>query len=653
MRTFWRILGLGIIAALWVASGTCSAQKVVLRMIGPEDVNGAWAEIIKRFEARHPDVQIKYISGPWSTDDRQNMYLRSFLGGDPIEIVYMDVTWTAKFAARGWLLPLDPWFSPGEGSAFFPGALKAGYYRGHLYRLPLTTDVGVLYWRKDLVPRPPRTWRELEETCRRYAHPPELYCLVFQGMQYEGLTCNFLEFLWAAGGQVLDEKGQVAIASPEGLSTLNFLRKLRLKDWVPKAVLSFQEQHTLEFFLKGRAIFMRNWPYAMRLINQSPLRGKVGLAPLPSRTGAPAPGTLGGWGLGIARGTEAPEKAWAFIAFATSAEAQKILYLKRGWLPARKELFRDPALLRENPALKDLYFLLERARPRPVHPQYPRISDTLQKHVSAVLAGVETPEEALKALSETLKFIIRGGRENYFRRLLLDYELKESLAHTLFFSAVSVSLEFLLGLLLALLLATPFPGRWWVRLAVLLPWALPTAVMAMSWQWMLNNPFGVINDLLLKVGLISHPVDWLASPEGAMWSAILADVWKTTPFVVIILLAGLYSIPRELKESLEVDGAGPVKRLFYLTLPLLLPFIRVALIFRLLQALGIFDLIWVLTRGGPADSTRTLGLYLYDLAFRYDEVGYALFLTVLFVFFLMGMSLLIVRLTTLEYERRP
>ena len=136
-----------------------------------------------------------------------------------------------------------------------------------------------------------------------------------------------------------------------------------------------------------------------------------------------------------------------------------------------------------------------------------------------------------------------------------------------------------------------------------------------------------------------------------MVAALFADIWKTTPFVVIILLAGLQSVPKELRESLSLDGAGPLKRFLHLTLPMLTPFIRVALIFRMIHAAGIFDLIWVLTKGGPADSTRTLSLYLYDLAFRYDEIGYALFLTFLFFAALILMSFAITRGLTFRYER--
>jgi multiple sugar transport system substrate-binding protein len=629
------------------------AGGVTLRMIGPEDVGGAWGEIIKRFHQKHPDIRIHYISGPWSTDERQNMYIRSFLSGDPIELVYMDVIWTAKFAAKGWLIPLDQWFRPMMQQEFLPGAVEAGRYEGKSYRVPVRADVGMLYYRKDLVPTPPKTWKEFEHLCRQAPSSPGRSCIVFQGMQYEGLVCNFLEYLWGAGGEVIDTEGKVVLDSPQTLEALRFMRRLIDEGWAPKAVLTFQEQHSLSAFAEGKAIFMRNWPYAWTILNKpgSPLRGKVGIVPFIHKEDNESAGTLGGWGLGIARGIKHPEQAWRFIAYATSIEAQRILHVKRGAVPARKALFFDPIILKASPYYRDLYAIVMRARPRPVHPDYPRISDTLQKHVSAVLAGVESPEEALTIMTRTIKGIVQGKQKGLFSRLGIDYDLRRTLRNTLVFTGISVPIEFLLGLLIALLVHARFRGRSLVRLAVLIPWALPTAVMAMSWQWMFNNPFGVINDLLVRIGLLTERLDWLASPGGGMFAAVVADVWKTTPFVVIILLAGLQSIPQELIESIAIDGAGAIRRFFNLTFPLLLPFVRVALIFRIIHAAGIFDLIWVLTKGGPADSTRTLGIYIYDVAFRYDEIGYAIFLTVLFLLILTGASFLIVRLTSLGYER--
>ncbi len=627
-----------------------SSEKIVLRMIGPEDIGNGWHTIIKEFEKQNPNIKIKYISGPWSTDERQNMYIRSFLGKEPVEIVYMDVTWTAKFAENGWLLPVDKWFTQEKRKDFLESALKAGEYKGHIYRVPVRADVGVLYYRKDIVKKPPETWKEFEEICSKL--PENMYCLSFQGMQYEGLVCNFFEYFWGAGGNFFKD-GNLNLNTKSTVEALKFMKELIQKGYSPKSVLTFQEQHSLNFFMEGKSVFMRNWPYAWNILNgeDSKLKGKIGIAPVLHKNGFDSHGTLGGWGLGIASGVKNPEAVWKFIEFATSKQSQKILHFKRGAVPSRKSLFFDKDILKESPHYKELYKILLNAKHRPVHPEYPKISDTIQKHVSAVLVGIETPEEATKVMYRTIDGILKGEKESYFKKMFYDYTLMKTSLNTIYFTAVSVPLEFLLGLLIALIINMKIKGRNLVRLGVLIPWALPTAVMAMSWQWMFNNPFGVINDFLIRLKILEQPVDWLSIPEGAMFAAIFADVWKTTPFVVIILLAGLQSIPKELLESISIDGANSLKRFFNITFPLLLPFVRVALIFRLIHAAGIFDLIWVLTKGGPADSTKTIAIYIYDLAFRYDELGYAVFLTVIFLIILVLLTVLIIKITTLKYEK--
>jgi multiple sugar transport system substrate-binding protein len=626
-------------------------SQAVLRMIGPEDLGGAWTEIVKRFHERNPGIRIRYVPGPWSTDQRQDMYIRSFMSGDPFELVYMDVIWTAKFAEKGWLLPLGEWFPPRKQEAFLPGDIEAGHYKGRFYRVPVRSDAGVLFYRKDLVPKPPKTWREFEEICRKYSNPPERYGIVFQGMQYEGLVCNYLEYLWGAGGSVLDEEGKVHLETQEDIVALEFMKKVIDEDWAPKSVITFQEQHSLEFFEKGKSLMMRNWPYAWKILNDSPLRGKIGIAPFIHSPGKEPASTLGGWGLGIARASQHPQAAGRFIEFVTSPEAQKILHFKRGAVPSRKSLFHDEKILRESPHYAELYNVLLKAKPRPVHPDYPRISAILQRHVSSVLTGIETPQKAAFYMNQSIENLLKGKKSNWLKRLVLDVDLHRTLKNTVWFTILTVPFEFLLGFLFALLINLPLKGRTFSRLSVLIPWALPTAVMAMIWQWMFNNPFGVINDLLVRAGLIMKPLDWLSTPEGAMFAAVFADIWKTTPFVTIILLAGLQSIPVELEESLSMDGGGSVLKFFHLTLPLLIPFMRVALIFRVIHAAGIFDLIWVLTKGGPADSTRTLALYIYDLAFRYDEIGYGLFLTFFFLIALILVSIIIFRTMTFQYER--
>ncbi|HWP34834.1 MAG TPA: sugar ABC transporter permease, partial [Thermodesulfobacteriota bacterium] len=196
-----------------------------------------------------------------------------------------------------------------------------------------------------------------------------------------------------------------------------------------------------------------------------------------------------------------------------------------------------------------------------------------------------------------------------------------ALAVTLVFAAVTVSLELLLGLALALVLHRPMRGRGWLRGVALVPWALPTAVAALMWGWMFHDRYGVVNDLLVRAGILDSPLVWLGRPELALAALVVADVWKTTPYVALILLAGLTSIDPELYDAARIDGAGPLRRFTAITLPLLVPALLVALLFRTLDALRIFDLPFVLTGGGPGGATTTLSLLVYRTLFTQLDFG--------------------------------
>jgi multiple sugar transport system permease protein len=213
------------------------------------------------------------------------------------------------------------------------------------------------------------------------------------------------------------------------------------------------------------------------------------------------------------------------------------------------------------------------------------------------------------------------GFDNYIR-LINDGRFFQTLRTTLFFTFVSVAIELLLGLGFALLLNQRFRGRGLARAAVLIPWALPTAVLAWAWSWIFNDQFGVLNDLLHRCGLLAHPIAWLGRGPTALFAIIFADVWKTAPFVTIILLAGLQNIPAELHESAAIDGAGSWKRFLFITLPLLAPSIAVTLLFRAIQSFGIFDLVFIMTGGGPGGATETLAIYSYNTYLRYLDFGY-------------------------------
>ena len=207
-----------------------------------------------------------------------------------------------------------------------------------------------------------------------------------------------------------------------------------------------------------------------------------------------------------------------------------------------------------------------------------------------------------------------------FRYLLSDPGWWNAVQNTLVFTVVSVGLETILGLGIALALDAHFRGRGLLRAAVLIPWAIPTVVSAQMWAWMFHDVFGVINEVLLTLRLIEEPVAWIASPATALLAVILVDVWKTTPFVALLLLAGLQMLPQECYESARVDGVHPVKVFFRITLPLLKPALTVAIIFRCLDALRIFDLVYVMT--GNNEDTMSMSVYARQQLVDFQDVGY-------------------------------
>jgi trehalose/maltose transport system permease protein len=221
------------------------------------------------------------------------------------------------------------------------------------------------------------------------------------------------------------------------------------------------------------------------------------------------------------------------------------------------------------------------------------------------------------------------GFANY-KNVLSDSAWWKSVSNTLLFTLVSVTLETLAGLGIALLLHKAFWGRGLLRAAVMVPWAIPTVVSARMWSWMFNDRVGVINDILFKLGLLknpSEPVAWLADPVLSMVALILVDVWKTTPFMTLLLLAGLQSIPLQVYQSASVDGAGPFRTFWNITLPLIKPALVVAVIFRCLDALRIFDLVYIMTSNSR--DTATMSVYARENMIDFQDIGYGSTVSVL------------------------
>ena len=235
-----------------------------------------------------------------------------------------------------------------------------------------------------------------------------------------------------------------------------------------------------------------------------------------------------------------------------------------------------------------------------------------------------SPEDTLAVASEFETSIIKSnfiGADNFIK-VIKDKRVRSTLSFTLIFTGISVFLELIFGLFLALIMNRPFKGRSLVRTFSLIPWAIPTSVAALMWSYLYNGSSGIISNIFSNIGLITSPAAMLNSSTNALWAIVLADVWKTTPYMALLLLGGLQVIPNSLYESSSLDGATKFQQFRFITLPLLKPSIFVALLFRTLDAFRVFDLIYVLTGGGPGGSTESLSVYAYKVMFSQTRFGY-------------------------------
>ena len=234
------------------------------------------------------------------------------------------------------------------------------------------------------------------------------------------------------------------------------------------------------------------------------------------------------------------------------------------------------------------------------------------------------------------------GFENY-RDLLHDTVARHSLWITAIFVCVTTFFELLIGLFLALLMHRRFPGRGGLRAAVLIPWAIPTVVAAQMWRFLLNDAYGMVNYVIFGTAT-SHYIPWLAYPATALAAIIIADIWKTSSFAALLILAGLQVIPEEIFQAARVDGATGWRRFWHITWPLIRPAVMVALLFRTIDAFRVFDLAYVLTQGGPADATNVLQLYGYKKMFVEGWMGYGSAISVCIFIMVLFLAVVYVRM---------
>ncbi|AGC49223.1 putative sugar ABC transporter periplasmic sugar-binding protein [Myxococcus stipitatus DSM 14675] len=360
-------------------------------------------ELLARFERENPGVTLVTEALPNSSDLAHQFFLTALGGGAAdFDVLIADVVWVPEFARAGWIADLSEAFPPERVKAeFLPGPVEAAVLEGRTYAVPWYLDVGVLYFRTDLVPRAPRTYAELERfALEARAKVTGMQGFVWQGRQYEGLSCNVYEALWGHGGRALGDGGRVLLDTEAGREALAYLRGLLTRGVSPETVMAFGEEESRRVFQEGRAVFMRNWPYAWGEAQKedSPIRGRVGMAPLPTVDGAPGFGALGGYQLAVNAHVSPERKKLAakLIAHLTSHEANLVLAVHYARNPPRKAVYDDPRLKARAPFIASLREMAERARSRPATPYYNLIADVLQSEFSAAVAGLRTPEAALQ-----------------------------------------------------------------------------------------------------------------------------------------------------------------------------------------------------------------------------------------------------------------
>ncbi len=370
---------------------------------------------IARFEASHPGVTVVQRATPDAADQRHQLYVQWLNARAPEpDILQLDVIWTPEFAAAGWILPLDRFRPPVD--SFFPATIRANTWDGRLYALPWFVDVGMLYWRTDLLPHPPAS---LDELVRQAETVGEAHGVtmgfVWQGARYEGLVTVFLEVLGGFGGAILDSSGRVTVDAEPGVRALTFLRDaLQATRISPPAVLAWQEEQVRFAFQNGSAVFMRNWPYAFPLMedsSQSRIAGRFAVAPMPAGPGGAPTAALGGAQLAINAHTRHPDLAYALIAYLTAPAQMLERAAIAGQYPTRPEVYGDSTLPR---ALaippEQVRALIERAIPRPVTPVYTELSEILQIWLHRALTGQTDPADALhRAAREMRELLTRVG----------------------------------------------------------------------------------------------------------------------------------------------------------------------------------------------------------------------------------------------------
>jgi multiple sugar transport system substrate-binding protein len=386
-----------------------ASSRGPITFVTGKDNSNVWAPTIAKWNAAHPNEKVTLKEQSDQADQQHDDIVQHMQAKDPsYDIVTVDVVWTAEFAAKGWLVPLKDQYAIDTSRLLKPTVVSATY-NNTLYAAPFASDGGMLYYRKDLVPTPPKTLDEMWKACS-IAKKNNIGCYAGQMAKYEGLTVNAAEAINTAGGKIVDAQGKPTVDSPQARQGLQTLAEHYKNGDIPKEAITFQEEQGRQAFEAGKLLFLRNWPYVYNLAKtdgSSVVKDKFGVAPLPGLTG-PGASALGGHSEGISVYSKHKATAFDFLKFIEEDEQQKFFMQQGSLAPVVASIYDDPALVAKAPYLPTLKTSIENAVPRPVTPYYPAVTSAIEDNAYAAIKGDKTVDQAIKDMQSAIAAASNG-----------------------------------------------------------------------------------------------------------------------------------------------------------------------------------------------------------------------------------------------------
>jgi multiple sugar transport system substrate-binding protein len=391
-------------------SDASATSKGPITYVQGKDNSNVVRPLIDKWNKAHPDEKVTFKEQSDQADQQHDDLVQHFQAKDAnYDVVDVDVVWTGEFAAKGWLQPLTGDFKM-DNSALLAPTVKSGTYNGTQYAAPQTSDGGILYYRKDLVPTPPKTWDDMLKDCD-IAKAKGIGCYAGQFAKYEGLTVNVAEAINTDGGTIVGDDGKtVTVDSDKANKGLTRLVDGFKSGVIPAEAITYQEEQGRQSFEAGKLLFLRNWPYVYNLAKtdgSSTVKDTFGVAPLPGVDG-PGVSSLGGHNAAISQYSKHKATAFAFLKFLQSEETQKFFVTQGSLAPVVASLYDDADLNTQLPYLATLKTSIENAVPRPVSPFYPAITKAVQDNSYAALKGDKTVDQALKDMAAAIKTASAG-----------------------------------------------------------------------------------------------------------------------------------------------------------------------------------------------------------------------------------------------------